>query len=91
MIPSLLTAIEGEGATGQDALQAHVCLGWLHSVLEEPGLAVAHLPKDFGAVAASLSGEGTPLSGWSAVCVVKGAYLKGTRHRVRRAVGADSV
>lgn len=62
----------------QDAFQATVCLGWLHYVLEEPGLAVARLPKDFTAVATKL-GE-TALSPWSRVCIIKGTFLKGSSH-----------
>jgi hypothetical protein len=60
-------------------------------VLEEPRLAIAHLPKDVVAVASSVSGAGTPLSGWSRVCVAKGTYLKGTTHPARHAVPTDSV
>ncbi|KAF2854104.1 filamentation protein-like protein, partial [Plenodomus tracheiphilus IPT5] len=79
VIPTLLTAIDETDSHAQDAFQATVCLGWLHYVLDEPGLAVARLPKDFGAVAAQLSGEaGATLSGWSRVCLVKGTYLKGS-------------
>ncbi|KAH7074480.1 filamentation protein-like protein [Paraphoma chrysanthemicola] len=80
IIPSLLTTIEdgGEGEPSQDAFQATVCLGWLHYVLDEPGLAVARLPKDFGFVATTLNGTAGSLSPWSRVCLVKGAYLKGS-------------
>jgi hypothetical protein len=78
IVPTLLTTIEGEGDSSQDAFQAHVCLGWLHYVLEEPSLAVAHLPKDFQAAMASMAEGGTTLSAWSRVCVVKGTYLRGT-------------
>ncbi|KAH9873042.1 hypothetical protein J1614_005439 [Plenodomus biglobosus] len=78
VIPSLLTAIEETDSHAQDAFQATVCLGWLHYVLDEPGLAVARLPQDFGAVATQLSGEAATLSGWSRVCLVKGTYLKGS-------------
>lgn len=78
IIPTLLTAVEQSGGSGQDAFQATVCLGWLHYVLDEPGLAVARLPQDFGAVAATLGSDATPLSAWSKVCLVKGTYLKGT-------------
>lgn len=77
IIPSLLTAVEGQSDASQDAFQATVCLGWLHYVLEEPGLAVARLPKDFAAVADSLSAASGSLSAWTRVCLVKGAYLKG--------------
>ncbi|KAF2275185.1 filamentation protein-like protein [Westerdykella ornata] len=78
IIPSLLTAIDEEVDHAQDAFQATVCLGWLHYVLEEPGLAVVRLPKDFTTAAAKLSSEDGSLSGWSRVCVVKGAFLKGS-------------
>ncbi|CBY00722.1 similar to filamentation protein (Rhf1) [Plenodomus lingam JN3] len=78
VIPTLLTAIEEADSHAQDAFQATVCLGWLHYVLEEPDLAVARLPKDFGAVATQLSGEAATLTGWSRVCLVKGTYLKGS-------------
>lgn len=79
IIPLLLTSIEEEGDHVQDAFQATVCLGWLHYVLEEPGLAVARLPKDFTVIASRMANQGTSLSGWSRVCIVKGAFLKGTR------------
>jgi hypothetical protein len=76
IIPSLLTAVEDEGDHVQDAFQATICLGWLHYVLDEPGLAIARLPKDFAAVATKL--EGQSMTGWTQVCVVKGAFLKGS-------------
>jgi tetratricopeptide (TPR) repeat protein len=76
IIPALLTAVEDEGDYVQDAFQATICLGWLHYVLDEPGLAIARLPKDFAAVATKL--EGQSLSGWARVCIVKGAFLKGS-------------
>ncbi|KAF2128623.1 hypothetical protein P153DRAFT_367728 [Dothidotthia symphoricarpi CBS 119687] len=87
VIPSLLTAVEEEGDHNQDAFQATVCLGWLHYVLDEPGLAVARLPGDFRAVATTMSGEGAALSGWSRVCLAKGAFLKGSAQEKSGAVG----
>ena len=76
IIPALLTAVEDEGDHVQDAFQATICLGWLHYVLGEPGLAIARLPKNFAAVATKL--EGQSLSGWTRVCIIKGAFLKGS-------------
>ncbi|KAI4929100.1 hypothetical protein J4E85_005724 [Alternaria conjuncta] len=87
IIPSLLATIEEDGTQGQDAFQANVCLGWAHYVLDEPGLAVARLPQDFGAVATQLSGEAGTLSGWSRVCLVKGTYLKGSALEKTGAIG----
>lgn len=77
LIPSLLTAVDQESAYAQDAFQAVICLGWLHWVLDEPHLAIARFPKDFGAVLYKLSNSTQDLSGWTKVCIVKGAYLKG--------------
>ncbi|KAF1851244.1 uncharacterized protein K460DRAFT_362009 [Cucurbitaria berberidis CBS 394.84] len=77
IIPSLLTAIDNESEAGQEAFQAIVCLGWLHYVLDEPGLAIARLPKDLGAVATQIE-EAAPLSAWSKACLVKATYLKGS-------------
>ncbi|KAJ4302902.1 hypothetical protein N0V90_001793 [Kalmusia sp. IMI 367209] len=76
IIPSLLTVIDEEGDHVQDAFQATVCLAWLHYVLEEPGLAIAGLPKDIAAVATKMQ-EAAP-TGWTRVCIVKGAFLKGS-------------
>jgi hypothetical protein len=61
----------------QAGFQATVCLGWLHYVLDEPGLAVSRLPDSLDTVAASLAGQVGSLTGWSKVCVVKGTFLKG--------------
>ena len=61
----------------QDAFQANTCLGWLHFVLDEPGLAVARLPKNFAGTISSLSSGENKLGGWTQVCFIKGVYLKG--------------
>lgn len=53
-----------------------MCLAWLHYVLDEPGLAIARLPKDVAAVATQM--QEAKLSAWTQVCVVKAAFLKGS-------------
>ncbi|KAF2866529.1 filamentation protein-like protein [Massariosphaeria phaeospora] len=78
IIPTLLTAIDKEGDHVQDAFQATVSLAWLHYVLDEPGLAIARLPKDLAVVASSLSTREAALGGWTRVCLVKGAFLRGS-------------
>ncbi|PVI07644.1 filamentation protein-like protein [Periconia macrospinosa] len=75
LIPPLQLAVDEEVDHAQDAFQATVCLGWIHYVLQEPGLAIARLPKDFAAVASKM--QETSMSGWTRVCIVKGAFLKG--------------
>jgi hypothetical protein len=74
LIPPLLSTIENEDGSPEELFQAQVCLGWLHWSLSEPGLAAAHLPKDFGEVADKL---GENISPWTEVCLVKGCYMKG--------------
>lgn len=45
-------------------------------MLDETGLAIARLPKDFAAVAGKLQAES--MSDWSRVCVVKGTFFLGS-------------
>ncbi|KAL2825629.1 hypothetical protein BDW59DRAFT_71756 [Aspergillus cavernicola] len=77
LIPSLLSTIEKADGSKQEVFQAQVCLGWVHYTLNEPGLAAARLPKDFGDEVESLIAAGDDLSPWTKVCLVKGCYLKG--------------
>ncbi|KAI9041654.1 putative filamentation protein (Rhf1) [Aspergillus affinis] len=88
LIPSLLSTVERGGESKQDTFQAQVCLGWVHWTLNEPGLAVARLPRDFEETINDLATEG-PLSPWTEVCIVKGCYLKGAaQHMVSSAIEA---
>lgn len=87
LIQPLLDAIESERTYVEDEFQAQVCLGWIHWMLNEPGLTVARLPKDVDHEFAELDGTGKQSAGWTRVCAVKGAYLKGASHSK---LGADS-
>ncbi|KAJ5104502.1 hypothetical protein NUU61_001849 [Penicillium alfredii] len=78
LIPALLTTIENTDGTPQEILQAQVCLGWIHSTLNERGLAAGRLPKDFAVTVERLSNDDQELSPWTEACLVKGCYLKGT-------------
>lgn len=77
LIPPLLTAIEHEDPLTEDAFQAQVCLGWVHWVLGEPGLALSRIPNNLGRIFSLLSKDGGEPSGWTQVCAVKGAYIRG--------------
>ena len=55
LVPPLVAAVDNEDSYPQDVLQATVCLGWIHWVLDEPGLAHTRLPRAFDNVIASLS------------------------------------
>ncbi|KAI9818449.1 MAG: hypothetical protein M1827_000508 [Pycnora praestabilis] len=89
LIPPLLTAVENERTFTQDAFQAQVCLGWIHSLMNEPGLAVSRLPRNFAETLTELNTPGYGLTIWSQTCVVKGAYIKSvSQERVGHAVEA---
>ncbi|KAL3465818.1 hypothetical protein BJX64DRAFT_251918 [Aspergillus heterothallicus] len=77
LIPSLLSTIDKAAGSQQELFQAQVCLGWVHYTLNEPGLAVARLPKDFDDQLNNLVSAGDELSPWTKVCLVKGCYIKG--------------
>ncbi|KKK16654.1 hypothetical protein ARAM_005762 [Aspergillus rambellii] len=76
LIPSLLSTIEKADGSNQELFQAEVCLGWVHFTLNEPGLAVARLPKDFDETLNNLTTVGDELSPWTKICLVKGCYIK---------------
>ncbi|KAL8796482.1 MAG: hypothetical protein Q9195_001156 [Heterodermia aff. obscurata] len=76
-IPALLTAIDNEKTFLEDALEAQVCLGWIHWSIGEPSLALSRIPSDISHKRERLAEEGRPLSGWTHVCIIKGAYIRG--------------
>ena len=76
LIPALLSAIKHEKSS-EDAFQAKVCLAWLHWAIGEPGLALSRIPTGLASINERLAEDGTVLSGWTHVCIVKGAYIQG--------------
>ncbi|OGE57223.1 hypothetical protein PENARI_c002G08433 [Penicillium arizonense] len=76
LIPALLMTIENSDGSPQELLQAQVCLGWIHWVLNEPALAAARLPASFVETVDSLAGGGGVPTAWTEVCLVKGCYIK---------------
>ncbi|OJJ48870.1 hypothetical protein ASPZODRAFT_139827 [Penicilliopsis zonata CBS 506.65] len=91
LIPSLLSIIETADGSPQDIFQAQACLAWLHWTLNEPGLALARLPKDYGDTVNSLSTTGgEELSPWTEVCLVRACYIKG-EEEVKAGGAAQSI
>jgi hypothetical protein len=78
LIPTLLAAVEEPDATPQDVFQAHVCLGWIHWTLSEPGLAVTRLPNDFEESTINALADGKNITKWTEICIVKAGYIKST-------------
>ncbi|KAK8199641.1 uncharacterized protein BKA78DRAFT_10732 [Phyllosticta capitalensis] len=78
LIDPLAAALGADTTHKQDAFAAAVCLGWIHSVLDEPDLTISRLPASFEDKIAELNAGDETLSGWTQVCIIKGAYLKGS-------------
>ncbi|KAF2404229.1 hypothetical protein EJ06DRAFT_540904 [Trichodelitschia bisporula] len=77
VIPLLLSAIDQEIEYPEDQFQATICLGWIHWVLTERGLAVARMPKSIIASLRDVSSRSHSSPQWVQVCAIKGAYIKG--------------
>lgn len=77
LIPPLQAAAEKEKTFKEDAFQAQICLGWIHSTVGDPTLALSSVPSTFDRIADCLSRDGGITARWTHVCIVKGAYLRG--------------
>ena len=75
-IADLLIALKDGNPTPQDAFQAEVCLAGLHSNINQPNLVLSRLPE-VQRVLDDLSRKNETIAGWTHVCIVKGAYLRG--------------
>ncbi|MCJ1462351.1 hypothetical protein MMC07_000951 [Pseudocyphellaria aurata] len=76
-VPEILTALKYGNPTPEDAFQAEICLSWLHWIIKEPSLAFSRIPTDLGQIPNRLTPEEGKLSGWTHVCIAKGAYIRG--------------
>ncbi|KAL8947584.1 MAG: hypothetical protein Q9222_006152 [Ikaeria aurantiellina] len=77
LVPGLLFASQATTAHREDVFQAQVCLGWIHSILNEPVVALQRVPINISEVYKSLSQTGSTVTGWTSVCAVKGACIRG--------------
>lgn len=77
LVPVLQAAVENEKTFNEDVFQAQVCLGWIHSTVGNPTLALSALPPTFDRASDRLSRDGGITARWTQVCIVKGAYLRG--------------
>lgn len=76
-VPEILTALKYGNPTEEDTFQAEVCLSWLYWTTKEPSLALGRLPVDLQQIPDRLTPDGETLTGWTHVCVVKGAFIRG--------------
>ncbi|PHH89208.1 hypothetical protein CDD83_6495 [Cordyceps sp. RAO-2017] len=74
-VPKLESAIEQERTNVEDRYQAQVCVGWLHWVVGDYGLAVERLPKSTGDRGSGFDPVNLACE-WTNVCVLKSAYLR---------------
>ncbi|KAL8713755.1 MAG: hypothetical protein Q9220_002281 [cf. Caloplaca sp. 1 TL-2023] len=77
LVPGLLSASQAATAPREDVFQAQVCLGWIHSILNEPLVAIQRIPENVPEVYKDLSQAGSTVTGWTSVCAVRGAYIRG--------------
>lgn len=77
LVPPLQAAVENEKTFNEDVFQAQICLGWIHSTVGNPALALSALPPTFDQASDRLSRDGGITARWTHVCIVKGAYLRG--------------
>lgn len=81
LIDPLAAALGADTTHKQDAFAAAVCLAWIHSVLNEPDRTLSRLPANFQDKIAELNTGDESLTGWTQVCIIKGAYLKGSAQK----------
>lgn len=75
ILPKLLESIENETQHVEDRFQAQVCVGWLHWVVADYSLALAHLPSSLEPEDINVDPAGA-ISEWTTVCALKAAYLR---------------
>lgn len=76
-VSEIQTALKYGNPTAEDAFQAEVCLSWLYWTLNEPDLAISQLPGKLEDILDHLALEEGVIDGWTHVCIVKGAYIRG--------------
>ena len=68
-LPELIIAAQEETEHPDDKFQAQVCVGWLHWVVGEYGLASTRLPKLPEPTSGSETWES--MSSWTRLCAIK--------------------
>ena len=74
---SVLAAVENENDFPNDAFEAKVCLAWLDWAVGDTNHALSRIHADLGSMRERLIKDNKTLSGWTQVCIVKGAYIQG--------------
>ena len=75
-------AVKNETTFPEDAFQGSVCLACLHCAVGEPNVALSRVPSDLATISQRLTKHGRALSGWTHVCIVKGAYIRGWQETI---------
>ncbi len=78
LIPPLLSAIETQSHPNGDVFQCQTCLAWIHWLLSEPALAASRLPRNIVPLFLEISKEQDPPSDYTAICMLKSIYMKGS-------------
>lgn len=73
-----MTAAKDQETTHkQDAFAAQTCLAWIHWELAEPDQVLSVFPGSIAEAEEKLRHGDESFTGWTQVCIVKAAYLKG--------------
>lgn len=87
---SLAQARDQEATHKQDAFAAQTCLAWIHWELAEPQEVLSTVPSSIAEAEENLRHGDESFTGWTQVCIVKTAYLKGIAQEKTGAV-ADAI
>ncbi|GME42465.1 filamentation protein [Neofusicoccum parvum] len=87
---SLAQARDQEATHKQDAFAAQTCLAWIHWELAEPQEVLSAVPSSIAEAEENLRHGDESFTGWTQVCIVKTAYLKGVAQEKTGAV-ADAI
>ena len=83
-ISVLVNAIGQEKTFKEDVFHAQICLAWLYQTIGEGKNALSTLPSGLEQASERLSRDGGLTARWTHVCIIKGAYIKGSLRHIEK-------
>lgn len=78
-VPRLTSVLQETVACPEDVFQARICLASVHWTLNDPARALQIIPDNIYEAYKNLTQGDREGIGWSSICAIKGAYIKGER------------
>lgn len=78
-VPRLTSALQEPVAYPEDVFQARICLASVHWTLSNPALTLQNIPEDVYEAYRNVTKGNREGIGWSSICAIKGAYIRGQR------------